>query len=397
VKRVHTLGRRFVAALGGFALLFALAACTLPTADADVVAVETVDAGDCAQLFALTPDPEGPALVIVVDPTASALDRGFPAELSTAIYDAALKDGSVSMVAVDGLGAAPNWILTDVALNDSSLGEGVSRHQRIAELAPACVEREAHAARPTKPGSDILTALALSAIPGRTGTVWIDSDGLSSAGVWDLNRTIVGSVPAAEVGPALAATGELPHWSVWDVVYSGLGGSRGPVISQTALTWIQDAYLSICVAAGADECSVAEGVIAGTPRLGDLPEDAPVALPPRDTVTLRGDACVYTLPGISFQADLSFLSAEARLQIADLAGLLEEPNTSARIVGHTHGTGPDDPLALERALAVQGVLLDEGIGQSQLEAMGVGGSQPIGSPEENRRVEVEVYGLASCR
>lgn len=398
--RLYTIARHLVAALAAVVLVAGLASCAgIPTGEteAEVAAVEQVDAQQCEALFATAPTAGAPSLTIVVDPTASALVRDFPDELKELIYETSLQNGTASILAIDGEKAAANWVLDSVALNDGTIGDGVKRHARIAQLAPACVEIAARSATPTEPGSDLATAMRLAGDAASEGTVWIESDGMSSVGALDFDVTTIGSVPPASVAPALATTGELPNWDGRDVIFSGLGGARGPVISQDARTWIEEAYLGICAEAGAATCSIAEGIVTGTENTAELPEDAPVALPPVATVVLRGEACVYTLEGILFGGDSSELSPTAIDQIMQIVGAMSDPRSTARVVGHTAGDGdPGDPLALERANAVAGVMILSGVGADRVEAIGVGSSQPIGSAEQNRRVEVEVQGLDAC-
>ncbi|WP_165789139.1 OmpA family protein [Cryobacterium zongtaii] len=338
-------------------------------------------------------------MTIIMDATGSTLTSDFPTQLKDAIFAASLANGTLSIIAVDGEAAPAHWVLSRVALNDPTIGDGVKRHTRIAAIAPACAELHARQATPTHPGTDLATALRLaSAATTGTGTVWVQSDGLSSVGALDLDTLRVGASPAEAVGPALAAVGELPDWSGRTVVFAGLGATRGPALSQKVVTWLEDAYLGLCASAGADSCSIAEGVTAGTERTADLPEDAPVAVPLTETATVRGDACVFILSGVYFTPDSSDLTSGALDELGGIAAeMVASPGSTALIVGHTAGAGdPDDPLAVERASAVQDSLIAGGVAGARLDAFGVGSSQPVGTPEQNRRVELQVRGLGSC-
>lgn len=402
MHRITSIARAVAVLLTAMSLVLGVAACSSPspaTTSAGYASVESVDAEACATLFGLEPSAETPTMTIVVDATESTLASDFPTQLKDAIFATSLANGTLSIIAVDGEDAPAQWVLSGVALNDSTIGDGVRRHTRIAEIAPACAELEARRAAPTHPGTDLATALRLAGgSPARTGTIWVQSDGLSSVGALDFDTVQIGTAPADAIGPALAGVGELPEWSGQTVVFAGLGATRGAALSQKAVSWLQDAYLGICSTAGADSCSIADGVTTGVERTAELPEDAPVALPLTETVVVRGDACVFTLGGVYFGADSSILTTEALDQLAGIAtSMIAAPGSTARIVGHTAGDGdPNDPLAVERAVAVQQSLAERGVASARMETSGVGSSQPIGTPEQNRRVELEVTGLDSC-
>ena len=89
-----------------------------------------------------------------------------------------------------------------------------------------------------------------------------------------------------------------------------------------------------------------------------------------------------------------------------IAMLKRHPDLSLRIEGHTDNTGdPDDNMRLsaERAIAVQDRILASDIDKKRLDAVGVGGLQPIADNstasgrEKNRRIELVVWKRYSHR
>lgn len=110
---------------------------------------------------------------------------------------------------------------------------------------------------------------------------------------------------------------------------------------------------------------------------------------------------------VTLGSDALFDSGSAELKSAGLKSLQEfaiQILTSGTprgitITGHTDSSGTDalnQKLSLERALAVRSALIDSGIGNTVIQASGVGSSQPVASNESvegrasNRRVEVLV-------
>jgi len=76
---------------------------------------------------------------------------------------------------------------------------------------------------------------------------------------------------------------------------------------------------------------------------------------------------------------------------------LELERLTYEIAGHTHVKPSDDPrkkgtmlLSLGRARAVMDVLVKDGACVRDLSCRGYGGTKPVGTPEQNRRVEINV-------
>ena len=79
------------------------------------------------------------------------------------------------------------------------------------------------------------------------------------------------------------------------------------------------------------------------------------------------------------------------------SGLVANPNTTVRIIGHTDASGTDainNPLSMERAASTRDYLVARGVPISRIAIDGVGSRQPVASNDtaagraQNRRVEI---------
>jgi len=114
-----------------------------------------------------------------------------------------------------------------------------------------------------------------------------------------------------------------------------------------------------------------------------------------------GDRLIVTLPqDILFAVNSTHITPSLRSDLAILAqNLINYPNSTIQIVGHTDSTGSADynqSLSTERALAVSSILQQNGVAQFRIQSMGRGESQPIASNltsegrAQNRRVDVVI-------
>ena len=114
-----------------------------------------------------------------------------------------------------------------------------------------------------------------------------------------------------------------------------------------------------------------------------------------------GEELVVTLPqDILFATDSATLRSDLQGDIRAVGrSLLDYPNTTVQVVGHTDSDGAaayNQSLSLRRAQAVSSLLQAEGVSSSRLQAIGRGEDQPVASnltPEgkqQNRRVEIVI-------
>lgn len=107
-----------------------------------------------------------------------------------------------------------------------------------------------------------------------------------------------------------------------------------------------------------------------------------------------------TMHNIFFDFNAATLKKESNAELNRLAELMKKhKNTSIQITGHTDNVGTEAynmKLSTDRALAVKTYLVNSGISDNRIKAMGLGESQPIESNETedgrsiNRRVEFTI-------
>ncbi|WP_299647156.1 OmpA family protein [uncultured Jannaschia sp.] len=121
----------------------------------------------------------------------------------------------------------------------------------------------------------------------------------------------------------------------------------------------------------------------------------------RITINNTGNELIVTMPqDILFATDSATLRPDLQSDIRALAGnLLQYPNTSVQVIGHTDSDGPaayNQDLSERRASSVASVLISQGVPASRIVPIGRGESQPIATnntatgKQQNRRVEVVI-------
>ena len=118
------------------------------------------------------------------------------------------------------------------------------------------------------------------------------------------------------------------------------------------------------------------------------------AVPLYDRLATDGKIITYA---ITFETGKADIKPESYVEINRIAKLMQEnPNLSFEVQGHCDASGSDkvnDPLSQKRAEAIVAALVEQGIAQARLTAVGKGSRQPIAdnSSDEgrakNRRVE----------
>jgi len=128
-------------------------------------------------------------------------------------------------------------------------------------------------------------------------------------------------------------------------------------------------------------------------------DGCPIAVPtsPDHAVHPTGRPADFVLEGVAFASGSSTLTADARLQLEDVAAWLAGEPGPVEIRGHTDASGEAEAnreLSMRRAEAVRQALIGMGLPAASLTAVGYGEDDPVAdnsTPEgraANRRVEV---------
>ncbi|MGX5654044.1 OmpA family protein [Geodermatophilus nigrescens] len=368
---------------------------------------------DCSDLLGLRPG-DGPAVVLVVDRTASAPRFLLPDAVAATVREAAGSNGRVSVLAVDGPGAAPRWVLQDAALNEAGLDADTDRFERIASLAVGCVEDAVATTAPSVPDSDVLTALqraadSVAAVP--SARIALLSDGLANAGPLDLDQVAVADAPVDAVVDALADGGQLPRFTGQQLTLHGIGQTSGEPLAQPVREWLRELWSAVCLRSGATGCSAEPGDVPVDAASPAPVPDAAVAVPGIQAVAVGG-TCTWTVDSaLLFDGDSAALRPGAAEALAPVAAALRAPGATADVVGHTSSFGSlagQQSTSEQRADAVAGLLVDLAVPADRLRPRGAGatelrvpdrdaaGQLVEAAAAQNRRVEVAVTGASGC-
>jgi outer membrane protein OmpA-like peptidoglycan-associated protein len=119
------------------------------------------------------------------------------------------------------------------------------------------------------------------------------------------------------------------------------------------------------------------------------------------SVSREGNLLAVTFKGdVTFDTNSTVLRPGLQSEINRVAGVLNQyPNTLVRVEGHTDNKGTDAynmDLSNRRALAVKNLLVQRGIADSRIEAVGYGETLPVATNDteagrqRNRRVEIKI-------
>lgn len=179
----------------------------------------------------------------------------------------------------------------------------------------------------------------------------------------DNRRMATGAAIGALAGGALGATEDREKALIGAVVGAGVGAAIGDMLDRQA----RDLQAEL----GNDAVQI---VNTGSELVVTMPQDILFAV---DSAVVQS----------TLQSDLAALSRN----------LLDYPDTTVQVVGHTDNTGSagyNQELSQRRASAVAAILLQKGVPSSRVVAFGRGEDQPIASNldeagrAQNRRVEI---------
>ena len=118
------------------------------------------------------------------------------------------------------------------------------------------------------------------------------------------------------------------------------------------------------------------------------------------------DRIILTMPqDILFASGSASLRSDLQADIRTVGrSLLQYPNTTVQVLGHTDSDGDaayNQNLSQRRAQSVASLLVSEGVPSSRVSSIGRGEDQPVASnltaegKQQNRRVEIVIYPNAS--
>ncbi|HUS24353.1 MAG TPA: OmpA family protein [Candidatus Binatia bacterium] len=156
-------------------------------------------------------------------------------------------------------------------------------------------------------------------------------------------------------------------------------------------------------AVGPDGCSTAAPAVDDADRDGvkDTFDRCPGTHP---GLKVDESGCVVqqttAIPGITFQMDSAKLTPEARITLDSVADTLKpQKELNVEVAGHTDNVGSEAYnmlLSQQRADAVRAYLLEKGVEESRVTAVGYGELEPVGGNDteadrdRNRRVELRI-------
>jgi outer membrane protein OmpA-like peptidoglycan-associated protein len=335
-------------------------------------------------------------VVVVVSGTANE-----PKPFATAATLKVLRDAADSTdVSAQGSGKSSVALISGADGTDGSDAQQIVLTPRRADGAlehglnrPALVDRNVQDAADViaatvarKTGLDLLAGINDAVRGISPGTLVVDSNGLATAGAFDL-RQVGWNADAATIASRLKTAGQLPHLDGWRVLFTGLGAVSGaqPPLPEPARDTLARYWQAICTAANALSCDVDQSRV---------PAQHPAATVATPVVPVPGVQSVVGPDGristtvsdsaLGFSGDSAALSPAAKDLLRSLAGsisarLADRPDAPVTIRGYaadppgSTAAGRQE-LATLRARTVAAALTGAGV-TSPVDAAGVG-TQP---------------------
>ena len=355
----------------------------------------------CVQMTEWKVQPGSQAVTVVLDHSKSTRDgSSIGSMLSSLITQAAGVYSTLSVLLADGQGAAPTWLIDDLALNNQKFDFDTLHYNQAVERAAECVGGMIGNPRPTAIGTDLGTAIQVASdrLAGSDGPrkLIVVSDGLSNAGPIDLTGMIA-QTSVDKVIAMLDSQGYRPNLSGADVTFAGLGVTSGSVTDGPTVTWLRNYYLAICERAAAGGCAAPvadQGATAdGTEPRADAPDDPDLALP---AVQFE-----FSNSEVPFEPNSTAITPMADAALVKVSACLRD-GSALTVIGHSASTGDaagELTVSEGRAQNVANRILElAGNPVVTVNAFGVGSAEPksaTGHEPEDRRVDVSLTGV--CR
>jgi len=204
---------------------------------------------------------------------------------------------------------------------------------------------------------------------------------------------IVGRLSAFTLAVAVTTGCGWSNQTKGTVIGAGTGAAAGAVVGSKTGSTVRGAIIGATVGGAA-------GMVIGN-QMDKHAEELEYALPGA-TVQRIGEGIAVTFPdGILFPFDSDQLYPEARENLIRFAeSLMEYPNTTVLVVGHTDSVGAaayNQSLSERRARSAADFIAANGLARARVSTVGAGADEPIATNStddgrsQNRRVEVAIF------
>ncbi|MGH2616269.1 MAG: OmpA family protein [Thermomicrobiales bacterium] len=350
--------------------------------------------------------PEGPEVVTILSSATANEPRPTLTSAALDVLTRAANSHNGIAIVISADGSQRMVLPLTPRRADSEVEHGLMKRARIQENLRKVIEAVA-AMQASEPGLDLLDPMDRVTDGLPHGTLIVISNGLSTAGAFDLRQVGWNDDPAAIPGK-LARSGLLPNLEGWHVLWIGLNQTAGnqPKLTQPIRTTNYKYWRSICEATGASSCTFDMAPIDPTPPT-TITSSHVVPVPEVRSIT--GPQPKWSVPtalfGFSGDSAVLGLGSEetlARLSASIVAAGANRPDVTVTITGFTAdppGATYCQELALARARAVvdglraMGILtafrpLGFGVPQGQTAMRNGVFDETVA--DQMRRVEVEV-------
>jgi OmpA-OmpF porin, OOP family len=316
----------------------------------------------------------GGPVTVAVGARANSPAPVLPAPVVALMREAAKQGNAISLVRVDG---SPSVAFQGAFRSDAA--NDVARRSELDAFVRQAVDRVGQL-EPQSPEADVLAALNESArITPAGGTVVLLDSGLQTTGQLRFQDPGTFGADPSEVVGYLGARGLLPGLSARSVVLAGLGNTAQPQAAldqrlrgQVTAIWkaIVDAAHPSCVDVLDTAGSRASVTTPEQVSVVTLPSVQPFAA--CGTTVLTDGSTVGFLPDQAVFRD----RVAARTTLQGLAVVLLNGRQRVELIGTTSSAGTSEPsrvqLSLQRAQAVEAVLVELGVPAGRITTRGAG-------------------------
>jgi outer membrane protein OmpA-like peptidoglycan-associated protein len=232
------------------------------------------------------------------------------------------------------------------------------------------------------PQADLLSALsyAAGATPVGGNIIVIDS-GLQTAGQLEYQAPGMLMSPPSDVVSFLKSKGLIPPLTGRHVLLSGFGYAAAPqaILDQPERQNVAAQWAAIVQAGGA--CVTVDPTPNTNQEMPGLPTVAAVPLPAPPVFKSCGTTVLSDAGSVGFNVGVASFRdpAEARQTLSKLATVLNQGTEPIILIGSTSSEGGDsvnNPLSLNRAKAVEAVLVSLGVPADRISVVGDGAHYP---------------------